>query len=122
MHPFTETISIAGGIGVAVVASVVLLTLFYRGMSWIAGGGKPDPLAVRGILKKNTLATVHVTGQKPFERVRVLGFTNSQTLKTHLPWELEGMVILEDESKTRYMVRAKNIELIIVPPEGNIDN
>lgn len=122
MHPFIETISIAGGIGAAIVAAVILLTLFYRGMSWIAGGEKPDTLAVRGVLKKNTLATVHVAGHKPFERVRFIGFTNSQTMKTHLSWELNGMVILEDESKTRFFVRAKDIKMIIVPPDGKVDS
>jgi hypothetical protein len=122
MHPFIETISIAGGIGAAIVAAVILLTLFYRGMSWITGGEKPDTIAVRGVLKKNTLATVHVAGHKPFERVRFIGFTNSQTMKTHLPWELNGMVILEDETKTRFLVRAKDIKMIIVPPEGKVDS
>ena len=121
MHPFIETISIAGGIGAAIVAAVILLTLFYRGLSWITGGEKPDTIAVRGVLKKNTLATVHVAGHKPFERVRFIGFTNSQTMKTHLPWELNGMVILEDETSTRFLVRAKDIKMIIVPPDGKSD-
>jgi hypothetical protein len=122
MHPFIETISIAGGIGAAIVAAVILLTLFYRGMSWITGGQKPDTISVRGVLKKDTLATVHVAGHKPFERVRFIGFTNSQAMKTHLPWELNGMVILEDETKTRFLVRAKDIKMIIVPPDGKFDS
>ena len=42
MHPFVETISIAGGIAVAIVGAVVLLTLFYRGLSWIVGGRAPE--------------------------------------------------------------------------------
>ncbi|TWU43548.1 hypothetical protein Q31b_25890 [Novipirellula aureliae] len=118
MHPFVETISIAGGIAAAIVGAVVLLTLFYRGLSWITGGEKPDTIAVRGVLKKDTLATVHVAGRKPFERVRFIGFTNSQSMKTHLPWELNGMVIFEDEASTRFLVRAKDIKMIIVPPNG----
>ena len=121
MHPFVETISIAGGIVAAIVAAVVLLTLFYRGMSWITGGAKPDTIAVRGVLKKDTLATVHVAGHATFERVRFIGFTSSQTIKTHLPWELNGMVILEDETKTRYLVRAKDIKMIVVPTDGKHD-
>jgi len=118
MHPFIETISIAGGVAAAIVGAIVILTLFYRGIAWISGGAKPDTIAVRGVLKKNTLATVHVAGSKPFERVRFIGFTNSQTVKTHLPFELNGMVILEDESKTRFLVRAKDIRMIVVQPNG----
>jgi len=62
-------------------------------------------------------ASVHLTGGETFERVRFIGFTNSETLKTHLPHELNGMVILEDEGKTRFLVRAKIIRLIVVEPD-----
>lgn len=117
MHPFVETISVAGGIVAALSGAIVFLTLFFRGISWMSGGAKPDTIAVRGILKKSTLATVHVAGSQPFERVRFLGFTSSQGMKTQLPWELNGMVILEDQSKTRFFVRAKDIRMIVVPPE-----
>jgi len=39
-------------------------------------------------------------------------------MKTHLPWELNGMVILEDESQARFLVRAKDIKMIEIPSEG----
>ena len=118
MHPFEETISIAGGVAAVIVAAIVVLTLFYRGLAWLSGAGaKPETIAVRGVLKKNTFATVHLAGGQTFEKVRFIGFTNSETLKTHLPYELNGMVILEDEGKTRYLVRAKNIRMIVVPPD-----
>jgi hypothetical protein len=114
MHTFVETIGIAGGVAVAVVGAIMVLTLFYRCVAWTTGGARPDTIAVRGVLKKDTLATVHVAGSKPFERVRFIGFTDSRTMKTHLPFELNGMVILEDENKTRFLVRAKDIKMIIV--------
>lgn len=118
MHPFFETISIAGGVAAAIVSAIVVLTLFFRGAAWLAGGAKPDSIAVQGVLKKDTLADVHVSGYRPFERVRFIGFTNSQTMKTHLPLELNGMVILEDGAKTRFLVRAKDIRMIVVPVDG----
>ena len=117
MHPFIETVSGAGGIAAAIVGAVIILTLFYRGLTWLTKGAKPDPLEVAGVLKKNTLANVHVAGHKPFERVRFLGYTNSESMKTHLPWELNGMVILEDESQARFLVRAKDIKMIEIPSE-----
>ena len=117
MHPFIETVSVAGGIAAAIVGAVIILTLFYRGLTWLTKGAKPDPLEVAGVLKKNTLANVHVAGHKPFERVRFLGYTNSESMKTHLPWELNGMVILEDESQARFLVRAKDIKMIEIPSE-----
>jgi len=118
LHPFIETVSVAGGIAAAIVGAVIILTLFYRGLTWLTKGAKPDRLEVAGILKKNTLANVHVAGHKPFERVRFLGYTNSESMKTHLPWELNGMVILEDESQARFLVRAKDIKMIEIPSEG----
>jgi len=118
MHPFVETISVAGAIVAVIVAAIVVLTLFFRGMSWISGAGsKPETVAIRGVLKKDTFATVHLTGGETFECVRFIGFTSSETLKTHLPHELNGMVILEDEGKTRFLVRAKSIRLIVVEPD-----
>lgn len=92
--------------------------MFYRGLAWITGAHKPSDIAVRGVLNKNTLATVHVAGHKPFERVRLIGFTNSQSVKSHLPWELTGMVIIEDESKTCFLVRMKDIKMIVVPSDA----
>ena len=63
MHPFVETVSIAGGIVAAGVAAIIVLTLFYKGVAWVSGGAKPDTISVRGVLKRNTLATVHVVGR-----------------------------------------------------------
>lgn len=124
MHPFIETISIAGGIGATIVAAVMALSLFYKGLSWITGEEKPETIAIRGVLKKDTLATVHVSGHEPFNKVRFIGFTNTQNSSGKLPWELNGMVILEDETKTRFFIRAKDIKLIIIPPDGkpNLDS
>ncbi|MEJ7591386.1 MAG: hypothetical protein WKF77_07545 [Planctomycetaceae bacterium] len=120
MHPFVETISIAGGVAAAIVGAIVVLTLFYRGLSWLSGAGsKLGTIDVRGVLKKDTIATIHLAGGDIFERVRFIGFTNTETMKAHLPFELNGMVILEDEQKTRFLVRAKNIKMIVVVAETN---
>ena len=117
MHSFVETFSVVGAVVLAIVGGVVVLTLFYRGLSWISGAGsKPETIAVRGVLKRDTLATVHLAGGQKFERVRFIGFTNSETMKTHLPFELNGMVILEDEQMQRYLVRARNIQMIVIAP------
>jgi hypothetical protein len=119
MNPFVETISIAGAIVAVIVAAIVVLTLFFRGMSWISrAGSKPETIAIRGVLKKDTFATVYLTGGETFERMRFIGFTNSDNLKTNLPHELNGMVILEDEGKKRFLVRAKSIRLIVVEPDA----
>ena len=118
MHPFEETISIAGAVGAVIVGAIVVLTIFFRTLSWLTGG-KPETIAVRGVLKKDTYATVHMAGRETFERVRFIGFTNTDTMKMRLPFELNNMVILEDEQKQRYLVRAKDIRMIVVAPDAS---
>ncbi|MCS7047424.1 MAG: hypothetical protein NZO58_13790, partial [Gemmataceae bacterium] len=61
-------------------------------------------------------ATVHMQSGTIFERVRFVGFTNTESLKTRLPYELNGMVILEESDGRRYLVRAKDIRMIIIAP------
>jgi hypothetical protein len=80
-------------------------------------GAKPETIAVRGVLKKDTWATVHMTGAEVFERVRFIGFTSTESIKTHIPGELGGMVILEDPEGKRFLVRAKAIRMIVIAPQ-----
>ncbi len=120
MNTFLETLSLVGAIAIVLLGTVMVLTLFFRTLSWISGAGsKPETMAIRGVLKKNTYAKVHLTSGETFDRVRFVGFTNIQTLKTHLPYELNGMVILEDEQKQRTLVRAKNIRMIVVAADAD---
>ena len=58
-----------------------------------------------------------MSGEETFERVRFIGFTNTESLKTHLPYDLNGMVILEDQEGRRFLVRAKAIRMIVIAPE-----
>ena len=108
-------------IGVAVfclVVGVITLTLFFRLLAWFSRtGSSPNTIAVRGILKPDTWATVHMRNADTFELVRFRGFTNTGDLKSQLPYELNGMVILEDADGCRFLVRAKDIRMIVVKAE-----
>jgi hypothetical protein len=115
LHPFVETISVVGAVGIVFTAVIVTLVVFFRGISWITGK-KPENLSIRGVIAKTTVVTVHMVGDKSFEKVQFVGFTSAQGSKAHLPWGLEGMVILENEEHQRYLVRAKDIKMIVVPP------
>src|SRR4051812_11855946 len=86
------------GVGVLCLAlGIMALAVFFNALSWLGSrGGKPDTLAVRGVLKKDTWATVYMSGAETFAQVRFIGFTNTESIKTHLPYDLNGMVILED--------------------------
>ena len=109
------------GVGIlCVVLGIIALAAFFSALSWLGRrGAKPETIAVRGILKKDTWATVHMTGAETFERVRFIGFMNTQSSKTRLPYELNGMVILEDPDGRRFLVRAKAIRMIVIGPAGD---
>ena len=106
------------GVGVLCLAlGIMALAVFFTVLSRLSSdGAKPETMAVRGILKKDTWATVHMSGSETFERVRFIGFTNTESIKTHLPYDLNGMVILEDQEGSRFLVRAKAIRMIVIAP------
>ena len=117
MNTFQETAEAFGGAAIALVATIVFLTLFFKTVSWLSRkGAKPESLAVRGVIGKDVFVTVNMVGGQSFDRVRLVGFTSSEHIKAPLPYELNGMVILEDEKRHRYLVRARDIKMIVIPP------
>jgi hypothetical protein len=114
-----ETLS-SFGVGVLCLAlAVMVLAVFFTVLSRLGNrGAKPETMAVRGVLKKDTWAAVHMSDAETFERVRFIGFTNAESLKTHLPYDLNGTVILENEEGRRFLVRAKAIRMIVIAPES----
>ena len=46
-----------------------------------------------------------------------MGFTSSESIKAHIPYDLNGMVILENPDGRRFLVRAKAIRMIVIAPE-----
>ena len=107
------------GVGVlCIVLGVMALAIFFTVLGRVKRAGQtPETIAVRGILTRDTWAKVYMSGSEDFERVRFIGFTNTESIKTHLPYELNGMVILEDQEGRRFLVRAKSIRMIVIEPE-----
>lgn len=105
------------GVGIlCAVLGIMALAIFFMLLNRLGGGAKPETMAVRGVLKKDTWATVHLQGGETFEQVRFIGFTSTESIKAQLPYDLNGMVILEDPDGKRYLVRAKAIRMIVIAP------
>lgn len=110
-----ETFSTVGVAVLCIVVGIATLTAFFRILSWFGDrGAKLETMAIRGVLKKGTWATVYMSGAETFERVRFVGFTSSESIKSHFPFELNGMVILEDPDGKRFLVRGKSIRMIVI--------
>jgi hypothetical protein len=117
---FVDTFVVVGGAVLAVVGGIITLTFFYRSLWWFSGDSKPgiNVIGFDGVLKNDAIVTVHFVCGEKFERVRLVGFTNTDST-TVFPYQLRSLVILEDEQKQRYFVRAKFIRMIVVGPEAN---
>jgi hypothetical protein len=113
-----EMFSTIGVVVLCIVLGIMALAIFFTVLARInRAGANPETIAIRGVLKKDTWVKVYTSGPETFDRVRFIGFTSTESMKTHLPYELNGMVILEDERGCRFLVRAKAIRMIIVEPE-----
>jgi len=87
MHLALDTFSTFGAGILCLVLAVMALSIFYGLLNWIkSSGAKPETLALRGVLKKDTLATVYMQGGETFEKVRFLGFTNTHTTSAGSSW------------------------------------
>jgi hypothetical protein len=114
MHPFEQTVSVIG----PMVGAIMVLTVFFKFVNWLTRQSTSSitRIAFRGILDDATRATVCLSNGTALERVRVVGFTDSASIKGPFPFELQGMVILEHEDGRRIMIQAKLIRMIEVPP------
>lgn len=120
-----ETLSTFGVGILCLVLGIIVLSLFFAALAWLNHrGAKPENLAVRGVIKKDTWVTVHMSGGETFERVRFIGFTSTESFKSLLPYDLTGMVILEEPDGRRSLVRAKAIRMIVIapPPQAGKDS
>jgi hypothetical protein len=116
-HTVTDTPSTFGVGMLCFVLSIIVLSVFFLLLARLSAARiKQDSIPMSGVLTKDSWVTVHVSGAKPFERVRFIGFTNNQ-----LPYYLSNMVILESAEGRRYLIREKVIKMIVMEPQATGD-
>lgn len=114
MHPFEPTFSVIG----AFALGIMTLTLFFRCLGHLDDrkvAASPSRILLKGVLDEKTVATVHLGNGSIFENVRLVGFTDSGSIKGGFPFEFQGMAILEHPDGRRTMVQTKLIRMIEVP-------
>jgi hypothetical protein len=116
MHPFEQTISVIGPI----VGAIIVLTLFFRSLTWFdrrsAGEGAPNRF--RGVVGRNTRVTVHLNNGNTFEDVLLVGFVDGHSGKVAIPFEWRTLVILEQTDGRRFLIPARQLRMIEVPPSA----
>ncbi|MHC4399962.1 MAG: hypothetical protein ACYTG0_09805 [Planctomycetota bacterium] len=108
MHPFIEAISVVGAACIGIIALVTFFVCF----SWLSGKARRQaPVKLQGLLNESDRVTMHLAGGKKLENVRFVGLTDPASLKG-LPFDLANMVIVEDESGLRTLIRANLVRMI----------
>lgn len=104
---------------IAIAIAIMVLTIFFKTVNWIGGmfNRSPAKFAFKGILDEKSLVTVHLTTGKSYEGVRLLGFTDTSSVKVDIPYQLHNMVILEHSDGRRSIIQAKSIRSIEVGPK-----
>lgn len=59
---------------------------------------------------------MQVAGLGTFSCVRIFGVLERSFGKEGLPSDLPTLIILEDEQQRKFLVRAKSVQAIIIPP------
>jgi len=119
MHPFEQTVSVVVPIVGAIVAAIVVLTLFFKLLNWGRRGAafETTRFAVTGVFDGKTPSTVHLSNGSTIEDVRILGFTDSSSAKTAFPYELGHTMVLRHPDGRHTLVQAKTIRRIEVPAQ-----
>ena len=115
-----ETLSTFGVRVLCVSLGLMVVILFFKKVNLSdppQQSTKPDSLTIQGLITPDTWLTVHTSDSRTFEHVRFVGCTNSETYKSAVPYDLTGLVILEDAEKQRFLVRSSLISMIVVKPE-----
>ena len=105
MHPLEATLSVVGPI----VGAIIVLTLFFKLMAIWNGASKAKTrrFGFEGILDSKTRVNVHLVNGGTHENVRFAGFTDAEHTQGVFPLELRAMVILEEDSGRRVLIRSK---------------
>ena len=115
VHPLEATLSVVG----TVAAAIILLTLFFRFLSWWDGASdKISRIDIAEAIEssRDALTTVHLGNGKCLERVKIVGVTGQDNGKRIAIWQLHDMLILEHEDSSRTLIHAKSVRMIEIPP------
>ena len=114
---YWDMVSVTGGLGTGIALTIIVVTLFIRGITWLTSGRKREAHhAIADELGIGSLATVHLSDQSVLEQVRFQGFATLQSTELPFPFEWDGVMILESNDGTKTLLNPKMITRLVILP------
>lgn len=123
-----ETVSTIGVAVGCIVIGIIALALFFYLASWLTSTATNrsslNTFSIDGLIQNDTLITVRLEGGETYSQVRMVGEINFDAARSYVPFELHGMIVLEDRQGAKIIVRAKSIQTIFIdaPAEESVNS
>jgi hypothetical protein len=108
MEVFIVWISVIGALCIGIMALAIFFTLLSAAKQHFS---KTAMIKIKGVFKNSELLNVHLNGSKTLSRVKMTGFTDTDSMKG-APYQLNNMVVFETTEGKRILLRADTIRMI----------
>ena len=100
------------GVVAALSLGIIILTVFFNVVGYFKRTTRGfDIVKMKGFIKDGKLINVHLSSSKSVLGVRFIGFTDQNTGKGGVPYQLAGMAVLETAKGARIYVRADSVRM-----------
>ena len=97
----------------ALCAGIIILALFFTGLSYIKRSTRGfNIVKMKRFIKDGRLVNVHLSNGRIFSGVRFIGFTNQSSTGGGIPYPLSQMVVCETAEGARIFFRADAVRVI----------
>ena len=109
MNTFNETF----GFIFALCAGVMILAVFFTTLGYLKRGVRgPGVLKMKGFVREGKRINVHLASGRTLDNFQFVGFTEQNSVKGAIPYQLASMAVFESKTGSRVMVRADSIRMI----------
>ena len=108
-----ETFTHIFGFVAAVCLGVMILTLFFNGISYLKNHTSGfEVVTMKGFIKDGRLVNIHLSNGTVYRGVRFVGFTDQSSANKSVPYPLAQMVVCETVNGARVLFRPEAVRII----------
>lgn len=109
MNTFNEVFSFVA----AICTGIMALAVFFNVLGFVKARARGfDVVKLRGFIKDGKLVNVHLSGGVAYRGVRFVGFTDQNSAKGGVPFQLSQKVVCETVKGARIMFRPETVRII----------